>query len=39
MKVDSRQVRIIGATHNIEYKYMKENSNPDPGELKDIFIT
>ena len=39
MQVDSRQVKVIGTTHNIDYKYIKENPNPDPGELKDIFIT
>lgn len=39
MQVDSRQGKIIGTTHDRDYKYIKENPNADPGKLKDIFIT
>ena len=38
-KVVSRQGKIIGTNHDIDYKYIKENPISDPGELKDIFIT
>lgn len=38
-KVVSRQGKIIGTTHDIDYKYIKENPISDPGELKGIFIT
>ena len=39
MQVDSRQGKIIGTTDVIYYKYVKENPNPDPEKLKDIFVT
>lgn len=39
MQIDSRQGKIIGTTPDIDYKYIKENPIPDPGKLKDIFIT
>ena len=39
-KVVSRQGKIlIGTTHDIDYKYIKENPISDPGELKGIVIT
>ena len=39
MQVDSRQGKIIGTTEDINYKYVKENQNPDPEKLKDVFVT
>lgn len=39
IQVDSRQGKIIGTTHHIDYKYIKENPNLDHGKLKDTFIT
>ena len=38
MQVDSRQGLIIGTTEKIDYQYVKQNPNPDPEKLKEIFI-
>lgn len=39
IQVDSRQGKTIGTTHDIDYKYIKEIPNLEPGKLKDTFIT
>ena len=39
MQEDSRQGKIIGTVHNIDYKYIQENPNPEPETLKDTFVT
>lgn len=38
MQVDSRQGLMIGTTEKFDYQYVKQNPNPDPAKLKEIFI-